>query len=107
MFIRKGWVKMKKDVEATFYFYEGVKPFDGYRPAHLLSDNYFTTGLHHYLTPIRPNGSGLQTYGTIAFLSPELYPKTMRKGMRIEMYEGRKKIGYAVIERILNPILEQ
>ncbi len=99
---------MEQDVEATFYFFEGVKrPYDGYRPAHLLSNKYMTTGLHHYLSSICQNECGYKTYGTIAFLSPELYPKTMCKGMRIEMYEGRKKVGYAIIEKVLNPILEK
>ena len=63
------------DVEVVFEF-NGTRKNpakDGYRPAHLVTDNYLTTGIHHYygVDAVSPNGTAK---GTITFLSPEIIP---------------------------------
>ena len=43
-------IQLKPDVEAIFEFvgYRKDNVYEGYRPTHLICDNYFTTGLHSY-----------------------------------------------------------
>lgn len=91
------------DVEVIFHFTDKDKLFEGYRPAHKIKDDYLTTGLHHYDDI---NGDTSSVKGAIAFLSPELYPDCLRKGKKIEMYDGSRYIGYAEVVKILDPVLE-
>ena len=84
------------DVEVIFEF-NGTRKSpanDGYRPAHLITDNYLTTGIHHYygVESVPPNGT---VKGTITFLSPE----------SISIQEGAHVVGYATITNIYNPLL--
>lgn len=95
------------DVEVVFEF-NGMRKHaanDGYRPAHCVSANYFTTGVHHYyeVDSVPPNGSAK---GTITFISPEAYPKTLWVGKRISIQEGQRIVGYATITKIFNNILQ-
>ena len=74
------------DVEAIFEF-NGVRKNsvkDGYRPAHLIVDNYLTTGIHHYydVESVPPNG---MAKGTITFLTPEIYPHSLWIGKKIKI----------------------
>ncbi len=96
-------MEIKADVEAIFYFNGYRETSDGYRPAHLIRDDYLTTGLHHYYEDVGENVKR----GTITFISPEAYPRSLWIGKTIEMYEGSKNIGYAEIIKIYNPILER
>jgi len=94
------------DVEVIFEF-NGTRKNpanDGYRPAHLVTDNYLTTGIHHYygVKSIPPNGTAK---GTITFLSPESYPHCLWIGKRINIQEGSRIVGYATITSIYNPLL--
>lgn len=62
------------DVEVIFEF-NGTRlnpANDGYRPAHLVTDNYLTTGIHHYygVESVPPNGTAK---GTITFITPEAF----------------------------------
>ena len=77
---------------------------DGYRPAHLVTDNYLTTGIHHYyhVDSVPPNGTAK---GTITFLSPEAYPHCLWVGKRMKIQEGGRIIGYATITKIFNSLL--
>lgn len=95
---------MSADVEAVFHFDDNRKIFDGYRPAHLICENYLTTGLHHYYNS---DNSNEELKGTIEFISPEAYPNSLWIGKSLDMYEGSEKIGYAEIVNIYNPILEK
>ena len=95
------------DVEVLFEF-NGTRKTpvaDGYRPAHLVTENYLTTGIHHYyeVDSVPPNGTAK---GTIAFLSPEAYPHCLWIGKKINIQEGERIVGYATIIDIYNPILE-
>ncbi len=97
--------QLKPDVEVIFEFVGDRKRklFEGYRPAHLIGENYLTTGMHSYYN--LEDGSDKELRGTITFISPEAYPASLRVGEKIEMYEGRTKVGYATITNIFNPIL--
>lgn len=95
------------DVEVLFEFNNARKlpAKDGYRPAHLIKDNYLTTGIHHYYDSesIPPSGTAK---GTITFISPEFYPHFLWVGKKIAIYEGEKIIGYATITAIYNQLLQ-
>ncbi|MBO4808534.1 MAG: hypothetical protein J5537_05780 [Lachnospiraceae bacterium] len=93
---------MKADVEVVFCFDEKKELYDGYRPSHLIDGKNLTTGVHHYFD------SGLSqntVKGTITFIAPEDYPNSLKIGDKIDMFEGSKKIGFAEILEIFNPIL--
>lgn len=100
-------MKSSPDVEALFEFNGARKTpvADGYRPAHLVVDDYLTTGVHHYygVDTVSPNGTAK---GTITFISPEEYPHCLWVGKRICIQEGARIVGHATITCILNPILK-
>jgi len=94
------------DVEVIFEF-NGTRQnpaYDGYRPAHLVTDNYLTTGIHHYYNTASVSPSGTAK-GTITFLSPGSYPHCLWIGKKINIQEGARVIGYATIINIYNPLL--
>lgn len=99
---------LEPDVEALFEF-NGARDYiiaDGYRPAHLVTDDYLTTGVHHYydVRIVLPNGTAK---GTITFITPEEYPHTLWVGKKLTMQEGARIVGYATILKIFNPILSK
>ena len=96
------------DVEVIFEF-NGTRinpATNGYRPAHLIMDDYLTTGIHHYykVDSVPPNGTAR---GTITFLTPKVYPHCLWIGKKINIQEGARIVGYATITHIYNPILEK
>jgi len=94
------------DVEVLFEFNCTRKnpAGDGYRPDHLIKDDYLTNGLHHYYDAdsVAPDGTAK---GTITFITPEAYPACLWVGKKINIQEGAKIVGYATITKIFNPIL--
>lgn len=95
------------DVEVIFEF-NGTRmnpTVNGYRPHHLVTNDYLTTGVHHYydVDSVPPNGTAK---GTITFLQPEAYPHSLWIGKRINIQEGSRIVGYAIVSKILNPILQ-
>ncbi len=96
------------DVEAIFEFNVVRKGpvADGYRPAHSVTDNYLTTGIHHYYDVDIVASNGLAR-GTITFISPEYYPHCLWIGKRIRIQEGSHIVGFAIITKIFNPLLEK
>jgi len=78
---------------------------NGYRPAHLVKDDYLTSGVHRYydLDEVPPGGVAK---GTITFLTPEAYPSCLWVGKRINIQEGAEIVGYATISKIFNPVLD-
>ncbi|MBD5134549.1 MAG: hypothetical protein HDT39_01090 [Lachnospiraceae bacterium] len=99
-------MQFEYDVEAMFHFTGDRKNniYEGYRPAHMIQEGYLTTGVHHYYN-IEDSADGIK--GMITFISPEDYPNCLWVGKEIEMYEGIKMIGYAIIMQIFNPALEK
>lgn len=96
---------IKPDVEVIFKFdgYRQENLYEGYRPAHLICEDYLTTGVHSYYN--LGENTNKEIKGTITFISPETYPACLWIGKEIAMYEGKNKVGYAVITRIYNPTL--
>lgn len=92
-----------EDVLVEFHFYEERKLYDGYRPAHQVTEDYLTTGLHRYK---HAGATRKDDIGSITFISPEYYPKSLWVGKEIVFYDGAKPKGYAVVTRILNKTLE-
>lgn len=99
---------IKPDVIASFEF-NGKRTLpvhSGYRPGHLVTDDYVTTGVHSYYETdiVAPDGKAT---GTITFLTPEFYPHCLWKGKKIQILEGARIVGYATILEVLNPILKK
>ena len=61
----------KPDVEVLFEFIGTRKnpAADGYRPHHLITDNYLTTGVHHYyeVATVLPDGDGSLISGRVVY----------------------------------------
>ncbi|MCR2803639.1 hypothetical protein [Paenibacillus soyae] len=78
----------------------------GYRPAHLIRDDYLTTGEHHYYDDVvlMP---GETVMGTITFISPEAYPRTLWIGKVIRIQEASRIVGYAEVTQIFNDLLRK
>jgi len=59
------------DIEVVFEFNDVRKnpASDGYRPAHLVKNDYLTTGIHHYydVDAVAPSETAK---GTITFITP-------------------------------------
>lgn len=100
--------EIRPDVEVIFEFNNARKSFvrNGYRPGHLINDDYITTGVHHYYQTdiVQPNEN---VQGTITFLTPKLYPNCLWIGKRINIQEGNKIVGYATITKIFNSLLQK
>lgn len=98
---------LKPDVEVLFDFIGSKREsiFEGYRPTHLVKDDYLTTGIHNYYNLEKT--SNCEVKGTITFISPDEYPACLWEGKKIKMYEGKNMIGYATIISIFNPILQK
>ncbi|UKS27364.1 hypothetical protein LOZ80_39045 [Paenibacillus sp. HWE-109] len=98
------------DVEAIITFLESKdggrsrNVFNGYRPNHLIKDDYLTTGVHHYYD-MEEVVLGKSVYGTITFISPEAYPHCLWVGKIINIQEGSRIVGYAEITKIFNDLL--
>jgi translation elongation factor EF-Tu-like GTPase len=97
--------KSPPDVEAKITFLKnGVRTrpvFTGYRPNHLVTDNYLTTGAHHYYERDKVE-MGETVLGTITFISPEAYPNTLWIGKIINIQEGPRIVGHAEITMVFN-----
>jgi len=80
--------------------------YSGYRPAHLITDDYLTTGEHYYYSDAVAE-PGKTVMGTITFLSPEAYPRTLWIGKKIRIQEGSRIVGYAEVTQIFNELLRK
>lgn len=93
------------DIEAIITCKRTNSFHSGYRPVHLVKDDYLTTGIHQYYEKDTIE-SGESSLGTITFITPEAYPNCLWKGKEIAIQEGSMVVGYAVVTKIFNPILE-
>jgi translation elongation factor EF-Tu-like GTPase len=80
--------------------------YSGYRPAHLIRDDYLTTGEHYYYGDVILE-PGETVRGTITFITPEAYPRTIWIGKIIRIQEASKIVGYAVVTKIFNELLRK
>jgi hypothetical protein len=78
----------------------------GYRPAHLVTDGYLTTGVHEYVgtDEVKP---GDTVRARITFLSPEVYPRCLWVGKVIAVQEGSCIVGSATVVHIMNELLKR
>ncbi|MGY3777123.1 hypothetical protein [Isobaculum melis] len=102
---------MSEDIEAKIRFLtttEGGRKTpvrSGYRPDHLVKENYLTCGRHTY--PKEWVELGTTILGTIKFIDPESYPNSLSIGQKLSFQEGNKIVGYAEITRIYNKLLKK
>jgi len=98
------------DIEAKITFLtteEGGRTtpvISGYRPAHLVNNDYLTTGIHQYYDREKVE-LGETVLGTITFITPEAYPECLWVGKRISIQEASHIVGYAEITKIFNETL--
>jgi elongation factor Tu len=76
----------------------------GYRPQHLLHDNYQTSGLHEYFD-VECLEPGQSASVKVWFITPEVYPQSLWPGRRIGVFEGARKVGSLLVHEVLNPVL--
>ena len=76
----------------------------GYRPAHLVKENYLTTAMQYYIgqETLYPGESCL---ANIWFITPEAYPQSLWVGKNIQFQEGGRVVGYANVTQINNELL--
>ena len=103
----KHFVEIQPDVEVKFEFNMTRKTpaKSGYRPHHLVKEDYFTTGVHKFFN-VDQVAPGETVYGTITFITPESYPHCLYKGKTLQISEGERIVGYATIIKVLNPLLD-
>ena len=103
----KQLIETPPDVEVRFEFYTSRKTpaISGYRPDHLVMDDYLTTGIHQYFD-VNQVAPGETVYGTITFITPEYYPHCLYDGKIIPFFEGKRIVGTATVQKILNPLLD-
>jgi hypothetical protein len=100
------------DVEAEVNFLSAEKggrskaAHSGYRPAHLITDGYLTTGQHDYVGTDEVN-PGDTVLARITFISPDVYPRSLWIGKVLPIQEGSRVIGSAKIVTILNETLRR
>jgi len=100
------------DIEAEISFLSTNKGgrtqpvLSGYRPNHLIKENYLTSGEHNYIDKVEVQ-PGEKSRAYIKFIAPEEYPYTLRVGTIINVQEGNRLIGYAKVLKIFNKILEK
>lgn len=95
------------DIEALFEFTGNRKSpaYNGYRPSHMVKENYLTTGVHQYYGTDTVPSDGKAT-GTVKFITPEFYPHCLYVGKKIPFMDGSCVVGYATVLKIYNHILE-
>ena len=78
----------------------------GYRPNHLVKDDYLTCGVQKYYDTDRLE-YGKPALGTITFLAPYHYMRSLWVGKKISVQEGATVVGYATVKKIFNKHLEK
>ncbi|MFT5127986.1 MAG: hypothetical protein ACI8W8_001594 [Rhodothermales bacterium] len=76
----------------------------GYRPQHLVRDDYLASGTHQYLD-IEVVAPGESARATVKFLAPEAYPKSMRPGCLLQVQEGARLVGILTVLEVYNSTL--
>ena len=80
--------------------------YNGYKPNHLVKEDYLTSGSHTYIgkEEVTP-GETVEAY--IKFLAPEEYPGCLWEGKVINVQEGSRVVGFAKVIKIFNKVLEK
>ena len=78
--------------------------FSGYQPQHAIYENYQASA-KHYFDDIEKLSPGDSTLTLVYFLMPEIYPRCLWIGRKINLFEGSKLIGVFTVTEIVNEIL--
>jgi elongation factor Tu len=97
---------IETDIEAIITCKRKTPFHNGYRPEHLINEDYLTTGVHQYYD-VEFILNGESALGTIKFVTPEAYPHCLWEGKVINIQEGSNIVGHAVIIRIFNNLLKK
>ncbi|MDR3593184.1 hypothetical protein [Clostridium sp.] len=97
---------IEPDIEAIITCKRKTPFYNGYRPGHLIKEDYLTTGVHQYYG-VECIPYGESALGTITFLTPGVYPHCLWEGKAINIQEGSNVVGRAVIIRIFNNLLKK
>lgn len=78
----------------------------GYRPNHLVREDYLTSGVHQYLDKewVQP---GETARANIWFITPEVYPNTMWVGRVFNLQEASWVVGSVKVLSVYNEILKK
>lgn len=76
----------------------------GYRPQHLLHENYQSSGVHIY-SQREFVGPGETAHVQVCLITPEVYPCCIWEGRAISIFEGSRLVGTLTIRQIMNEIL--
>lgn len=76
----------------------------GYRPQHLLHENYQSSGTHTYPDRdlVNPDES---VPVQVQMISPEVYPCCIWEGRVLSIFEGARVVGELTVSRIFNDSL--
>lgn len=102
---RTGETPPDAEVKFEFNMTRKTPAQSGYRPHHLVKDDYLTSGIHKYFD-VDQVAPGETAYGTITFITPEAYPHCLYEGKIIQISEGERIVGYATVIKVLNPLLD-
>ncbi|SDD80313.1 MULTISPECIES: hypothetical protein [Kordiimonas] len=77
----------------------------GYRPNHLVKDDYLTSGTHQYLDKewVYP---GETACANIWFIMPEVYPHTMWPGRIFNLQEASRVVGTVKVLEVYEETLK-
>ena len=76
----------------------------GYRPQHLLHENYQSSGMHIYLDRDLVNPDEWVPL-QVQLITPEVYPCCIWEGRVLSILEGPRLVGEVTVNRILNDSL--
>ena len=76
----------------------------GYRPHYQVRPDYLTS-VSHFFIEVESVAPGESAEAFVKFLTPEAYPGSLREGQKIEVSEGSRAVGKALIKRIYNTLL--
>lgn len=104
-------MKYEPDIEAEITFLSTEKGgktrpvLSGYRPNHLIKQDYLTSGEHTYID-VQEVLPGQTAKAYIKFITPEAYPHTLWVGKIINVQEASHIVGFAKVLKIYNKLLE-
>ena len=78
----------------------------GYRPVYCVKPDYWTS-THHELIGVTELLPGQQCNANVWFVSPEYYPHALWVGQELNVAEGSKKVGTAIITNVFNVLLQK
>ena len=94
------------DIEAIITCERDTPFHNGYRPVHLIKEDYLTTGVHQYYDRDIVK-TGESVLGSITFITPEAYPHCLWEGKQMNIQEGNRVVGSAIVVNVFNELLKR